>query len=266
MFIARFLIVVLAVALPTSAWAQAQPSIELRKLLTDAAFYEAPNGRPAEVACFMRKAQRLDTDQLPLIKKWYELAGMDNLRVVLTRAIVLWTLAKEEPKLAILKDSIDGVMSGLSKMEFALGLKSATRLAEGIKTARGENDLVYALALEIVGDLQALQGQHAQSMSVYARVLQIRENVRPGNEKPYSAADPRSAYTAQKNLRRIMSKLADTYWIVGQSGAAATLRKNPQSREGDVDRINDLEFVDALLQNKMALSPDHPSCVATLRN
>src|SRR5205814_4529487 len=44
-----------------------------------------------------------------------------------------------------------------------------------------------------------------------------------------------------QTLRRIMSKLADTYWIVGQDYAATALRNKPQTREGDADRIHDIE-------------------------
>jgi hypothetical protein len=205
-------------------------------------------------------------DPQDTIKKMYKAWGTEDPRVIMTKFLVFPAPLQQDPTLAnFAKQALTmAVAAGVAtaKRDFLLAEEHAAGLADFIKTTRGDNDLFYATALEFVGDLQTLQDKYASAAISFARVLEIRRGGLLGSEKPQSIIDPRSDYTAKRDLRRIMSKLADTSWIIGKSDEAAALRSDPQSRQGDADRIADLENADGLLQSRKPLHPDHPSCVA----
>lgn len=255
------------------ARAQTAATSEISRLFNHALFYAAPNGRPAEVACYMRRAQRLALETKSpdaAIKKWYEASGMDDLRVVLTRTITdVWSPFKKE---SALQPAISGFMADLTRKERPVdAVTSATRLADAVKVLRGESHLDYANALELVGDAKVFQHQYAEAAKNFASALEIRRAARPvmerylGIEKAVDDADRQAEFLAKRNIGIVMSKLADVYWILGQESAAAKLRNDAKTREGEADRIRNLESADALLANRMAIASAHPSCVAALK-
>lgn len=255
------------------ARAQTAATPEIAQLLKHALFYDAPNGRPAEVACYMRRAQRLALETRSpdaAIRKWYEAAGTDDLRVVLTRTITeVWSPFKKE---AALQPAISGFMGDLTKKERPVdAVASATRLADAVKTLRGGSHLDYANALELVGDAKIFQRQYAEAAKDFSSVLEIRRAARPvmerylGIEKAANDADRKAEFLAKRNIGMVMSKLADIYWILGQESAAAKLRNDAKTREGEADRIRDLESADAILPSRMAIASGHPSCVAAIK-
>jgi hypothetical protein len=247
-----------------SAWAQQQQSAEVqtREAILHAIAYLKANGRSAEAACFMRRAQRFDFDPRSVIKDYYKARGLDDVRFVLIRIINLWALGNEDVKLNAIVGLTDAVVPSLKKQAWPAAIDDAKRLAEAIKAVRGDKDLVYATALNIVADLQSFNHDYAAVAATLEQVLAIRQSARPSADA--KVADPRSASVAKIDLARTMSKLADTYWILGQDQRAAKLRSDPQARAGDAFRIADIDSVDAKVPDRTPLDPDFPSCVATI--
>lgn len=246
--------------------AQESRSEEIKNLLAHAAFYMSPNGRPAEVACFMREAQRLDPDQPPVVKQWYQQFGMDDQRVVLLRFILFLQRTKELAK-PELNEPVDKVMTALTNQGRAGAIEASNRLVEAFKNALGEEDLDYANALEVSGDVQALERQHEQAAEIYARVRKIRHAGRPVLERYFGierGSGGSAEYSAKEDLRRVMSKLADTYWVLGRAQEAAQLRSDPMTLEGDVVRVKDLAFAVENLRARIPIDAAHPSCVVRL--
>lgn len=264
---------------------------QFSKLIAHAVFYMSPNHRPAEVACYMRQIQRLNFDpQSRLagsIKAWFKVSGVDKRVVTEELLAFVGSMVQENrfypskekrpaPLKDVMKEPVEAIFSEITNERRSEAAEHANRLAEAIKAVRSETDLDYAAALEFVGNLQSLQGEHATAVAVYARVLEIRRSARPFLERylgierpPPDNVHPPDDYRAKKDLRRIMSKLADTYWIVGQDYAATALRNKPQTREGDADRIHDIESADDLADRMLQpwvgrIHPDHPSCVAQM--
>ena len=145
-----------------------------------------------------------------------------------------------------------------------VAIGAAKRLAEALRAARGDNDLLYATALYILGDLHAFNHDYANAAETFLQELTIRQKAHASDDVQLS--DPRSKIEAAMDYARSMSKLADSYWILGQDERAAKLRTSPQTRAGDDYRILDIDYVDRQVQNRTPLHPDHPSCLATMKS
>ena len=262
--ILRYLLVFVAVFASHSA-ALSQPNDRLSRLLADAQFYSpsaSSSGRPAEVDCFMRLAQRLDFDPNQVVRNWYKSHGMDDRRVVLIRLINLWAIVKDDAKLADLSDTAKEAISGITKDWPDGALDKTTKFTDSVKAKRGENDLIYATALEFVGDVQALQDHPKIAADIYTRVQKIRRGSVNNEELSGKLEDPRDDRVAVKNIGRVMSKLADMRWVLGDESIAKTLRSDVETKAGDIDRIADLQLADNSLRNKTPYNAEHPSCVA----
>lgn len=261
------LLILLTVAILLSS-SRAQPaSTEIKKLIAHALFYMSQNGRRAEAVCYMRQAQRMhDSVFQPLIKSWYKKFGIDDKRVVLSRLLEFTGRISDEPDFAKLKDPLGATMAAFVEEGMPQAPESAMNLLKSVKNARGESDLMYAEVLEFVGDSYVLQHQHTNAAKAFARVLEIRRSARPLLERylGIERSSSRGELSAKKDLRRIMSKLADTYWVIGHHSAAAALRNDPKTSEGDIYRVVDIETVDQLLVNRAAIHQKHPSCVENL--
>jgi hypothetical protein len=188
----------LSILLPcTYVRADSQQLTELRKLAADAQFYASQNGRPAEAACFMRKIQRLHFGPESVIKKWYQEYGMDDGREVLMRLMVLWVLLKQEAPINNAAELEDEVIKSVTKREYAKGVDSALSFAEALKTVRGENDPIYVAALEVIGDLQALQRKHVDAAKTFSRIIEVGRSLSPDKER--APGDLRSEYNIKKD-------------------------------------------------------------------
>jgi hypothetical protein len=248
-----------------SAWAQPQQSVEeqTKQAVMHAAFYLRANGRTAEAACYMRQAQGFGFDPRSAIKHYYETIGFDDPRMVLLRAVHWWAVSKDDAKLTPVVGAADAVALSITKQQWPAAIDDAKHVAEAVKAAYGQNDLRYADYLSIVADLQALSHDFAAAAGTLEQVLAIRQSARPSDDAP--PVDPRNKVSVRLDLARTMSKLADTYWILGQDQLAAKLRSDPRTRAGDGYRISDIEyFVDRKVPDRTPLLPDHPSCVASV--
>jgi hypothetical protein len=246
---------------PTAAQS---PSTQTMQSYLDHAEYFNTKGERAETECYLRLAQRLQPAN-PFLKQLYQAWSLDSPRDLVLRLAVLWGGGHKAGRPRELIDTVNPVIGAVGDKKLPKAIESATRAANAFKAAGGEIDADYLMVLETVADLHALNGNYRVATSVLVQIFQIRKQAyRLAVTKPRELSE----YQAEWALQSIMSKLADAYWNIGKDAAAAALRDDAMTKEGDAVRLRLAESNDAIgkmLRGPTATHRDHPSCMAGLR-
>jgi tetratricopeptide (TPR) repeat protein len=255
------------------AWTQSSKQSQIKTLLDHGAFYNTQGNR-VEAECYVRLARQIDPTN-PFLKVWFRKWPLDGQREIVLRLGILAgrlgmlaSKGSQGTKPRRLVDRIAELITPVSAGKLLEASQSAKIVTEEIRSSYGEDDADYLVTLEILGDIYTLQENYTASIGTYTRVLEIRKRSRPLIERylgigTTSTPSNQIEYEAKRDLARIISKLADAYWVAGQDVAAASLRKDARAAQGDFVRLKDRELYDKMgpLREVSTGSPEHPLCM-----